>query len=200
MGLGGRSIRRQRPTIANNEIQHPSLPNQSMLLFIKGRATVGPWTIKSSDHHVITPNDGEKILVSVEAAVQDLNNNLTVHGTTVGGAKRAQDDKISQDLARVGSIMLGSLSTGFSAMGPKFAAAAGIVGLLGGLIGEIGGAGGSGEPPAPPNIDQIKSAIMEVAEKQVARDAATLFAENYDWFHSVGGRSQASRVALRNTS
>jgi hypothetical protein len=188
------SYLRHSTEIKNNESQNEALHNQAMLLFVQGGDTVGPWTIKNGDHQVITPNGGkgnlQPIVVSVEAAVQDLNKQL--NWKNVPAIELARSDNITLTSAQIGSAILSALATALSATGPIGAAPAGFAALQSSLL-QQSGSGNGGGLPAPPNINDIKIAVNDVVQDNDAKTAATFFAENYDWFSSIGRQIQTSK-------
>ena len=192
-------------TIVNNGITKPALHNAQMMFFIEGDVIVGPRTIKNGDHQVITPypDKREKTVVSVEAAVQALNASL--NGQTKVASKAAQNDDTLDKVIQVATAVLGALagavSTGMSVPSPGGKAGFGVgkasLDFLGGMLQQAGSMYSEGDsegPPAPPSIDEIKAAVKEVVtevvtdvvQKEAAKEAAMLFAENYDYFSSLG--------------
>lgn len=162
--------------IAANQVQRPSLPQKKMKIYVQGQDTVGPYVIQNGHHAVITPNEGRRVVVSVEDAETAVD--AALRGTTPL-ANEARDDETLRKVTEVASIVLGGVATALSAMGPPFAVGAGLAAVLGPLV--ASGFPEEGGAPAPPDLGQIKAAFKDVLAEHHADELATFFASTYDW-------------------
>ena len=180
-------------TIGNNKASDLGLPHEQMLFFIQGAVIAGPWTIHQGDYLVITPNGYQQAVVSIQTAFRDVWGRS--HGKQVATPKLPPSD---DTLAKVMGIALnvlgavaGAVATGMSVPSGKaggFGPGKTAVDLFGGILQQAGSwiQPGSEGPPAPPDLAQIKTALAEVLQEDNASRAASLFAENYDYFSSLG--------------
>ena len=181
-------------TIGNNKASDLGFPHEQMLFFIQGAVIAGPWTIHQGDYLVITPNGYQQAVVSIQTAFRDVWGRS--HGKQVATPKLPPSD---DTLAKVMGIALNVLGAVAGAVATGISVPSGKAGGFRGLgrppwtgSGRLSSRPGLGSSPAardrlPHQIwAEIKTALAEVLQEDNASRAASLFAENYDYFSSLG--------------
>ncbi|GAA1055044.1 hypothetical protein GCM10017608_18960 [Agromyces luteolus] len=170
--------------VENGKVLNTGFGRNEMLMFVVGASAFGPWTIKTADHHVITPNADRQLLVSVEGAVAQLTARMT--GVSLPPAQSLQDDSIQGTVIDIATSLLSGLLYGISG---AVQATAPVLYPLGMVITVAFASPDATAPPAP-RIDEIEDAVRgvvsEALDKQSAERAGVLFAQNYEWFDRTG--------------
>src|SRR5688572_28967959 len=114
---------------AYREFAWPPSQGDTMWMYVHGAVFFGPYAVNPGSLYIITTNGAADCIVSVDLAVKRGLGQFDNQRPDHADVEPSGAEQVGAWMLTVASILLGGLSTGFSAMGAKFAVSAGTAGI-----------------------------------------------------------------------